>query len=529
MGPLQDEIAKLIKICEGSFVIDVCRRLDSRTFLDVAYTTILLLIDDNPQESLKDLEGFSSKPDVYLPLLVATRKPDSDYIQEAIRYGATDYLDLNRDEFLIRNRIINMIRVSTLQPAHVDSFNRLLFYRCIGPAIMMEMSADETVIHSLMINREFYDLVGVPDDFYDGYDNMIDTLESNERDMALKAHHLAVINRKSDCILSNPRNGRVFKCTYHLVHKGEEFSTLLLTMEDITELDRQKLLGENLLRLPGMTLFSYTPEDDTGTFLITTKKNKKYTKTVADITDPTKQKLIAPESFLLFRRTIQEALEKKVTGNIDIRILSDGSLKWFRMYYRSIPDSHGKIISIVGRMDDLESEDYLNVRGVHSGLCDAETHLPTFHTFYQFVDQVLFSQKKGTLLLLNIRGLEKASASMNAVAYQTQLREIVRLINNQFISTDLIGRFDTECFMAFMPETTSTNLARKKAAALMKTVKEVLPSKEYEVNMGVCIVEQQHGSLDSIISEATIALWQAIECGSGEFRIYNNDQQELAI
>lgn len=527
VGTMPAQRAEIKQICGKSFIIDDADKLTHNAFLDINYAAVLIMIDENPEQVIADIEHFTLKPIHNAPpVIVATRKPEALYIRKAIRRGAIDYIDLNRHYFLIQNRIMNVMRLSIYQPAQQDSINRLLFYRCIGPAQMLEVSEDFETVHQMMVNSDYFETVGIQKDFYDNVTNMLDTVLPEELDSTRQALRLASVNGISECHFSNSENGRSFRGTYRLVLKEEGSYIMLLTLQDVTEREMTRSVHENMLRLPGMTLFTYDPETDSASFLITTKKNKKITKSHKYITDPNKQKIIAPESFMLFSQTIHEASQKKITGNIDIRVLVEGDLKWYRMYYRSIPDSSGKITKIVGRMDDMESEDYMDVRGIQSGLCDAETHLPTFRTAFQFIDQTLREHKQGTLMLVYIKGLDQASESMSTFVYQTFLQEIVKTINNHFISTDVIGRFATQCFMVFMPETTSRNLAPKKAAALIKAVQDLLPSEGFQVNIGICIIGPQHSSLETIVSEANIALWNAVEAGNGRYLIFDNDEQD---
>lgn len=527
IGTSAKEIAAIKQSCGMSFIIDEAEHLETFSFLDSEYSAVLLLIDDDPEIYLNELQQFTYSSDSSAPpVMIATRNPDSVYIRRAIRRGAIDYLDLTKHYFLIKNRISNIMKLNLILPPSVEALNRLLFYRCIGPALMVEVSKDESMVQSVMVNNDYFKLLGITREFYSECNNLLDTILPEEREQVQKAIHNSITGGSADCTFSNPANQKTFQGTYRLVVSTQSSSTLLLTLRDITDVEIEKSLHKNMLRLPGMTLFTYEPETDSMNFLITTKKNKKIAQTQHNITDSAGQKFLAPESFLLFSRTIKKALAEKVTGNIDIRALFDGELKWVRMYYRSIPDSAGRIIRIVGRMDDLESTDYIDVKGIQSGLCDAETHLPTFHTTFQFIDQILQTKKQGTLMLLNISGLEQASEAMEASDYQEFLQSIVWIINDQFISTDLIGRFDTECFIAFMPETTSRNLAPRRAEELIRAVQDILPTKSFKVNIGICIIDSQHGSLESIVSESSIALWNAMEAGDGEYRIFDNDHPE---
>ncbi len=488
-------------------------------------SAVLLLLDDAPEQYLSELEQYSlGQISPANPLIIGTKDPNQLAVRQAIRRGAIDYLDLNIHNFLIRNRINNVMNLRNPQATQSDAVNRLLFYRCIGPAMMLEVSKDESLMHAALINGDFYQAVGIPKDYYEKSTNLFDTVLPEEIEETRRTVHTAIKEGVADCLFSNPATGQTFRATYRLLLKNDQENVLLMTLSDVTDRQLHSSMNENMLRLPGMTMFTYDPETDSVHFRMVSKKNQKTSVTHTGITNPNKQKFIAPESFLLIKRTIREALETIQTGNIDVRLLFGGELKWYRMYYKSVPDSSGRPARIVGRLDDVENTDYIDVSGIHSGLCDAETHLPTYGTTMQFVDQVLHEHNQGTMMLLYISGLKKASEYMEETTYQIFLQNVVRTMNNLFIATDLFGRFDEECFMIFMPEATSRNLVPKKAQALINAVKEILPDNEFSVNIGICIVDSHHGSLQSIVNDANIALWTAIEEGKSTFRIFENTE-----
>lgn len=515
------------QICGKSFIIDDAEHLNHEEFLDKDYSALILMIDENPDEILMELQSFTLKPVSSMPpIILATRHPQALYVRQGLRRGAVDYIDLNSHYFLISNRISNIMRLAAKESMHTDSINRLLFYRCIGPAIMIEVS-DDNVIQVLMVNNQYYELIGLSKNHYDNTTNLLDTVYDFEMDSTLKAIQKAKVNGISETLFTGPDFQKTFRAVYRLMLKEESSAKFLVQLYDYSEIAMRDQIDENIMKLPGMALFDYNPEDDSAFLVLNDTKNSRVVQTYYDITDPVKQKLFAPESFPVFMRAFAVAKKQKVSDSIDVRILFRGELKWYRLYYRSIPNVAGKITKIVGRLDDLSNEDWMSVRGIQSGLCDAETHLPTYRTACQFIEQILSEHKQGTLILLFIKYLEIICADMTTFVRQTFLQEIVRTLNTHFISTDIIGRFDAECFMVFMPETTSHNLAAKKAKTLIQSVEELLPKDQHlPVNAGICIIGPQHGSLETIISESSLALWNAVRRGPGEFEIFDHSEVE---
>lgn len=513
----------LKQICGKSFIIDETEHLNHEAFLDSEYSALVLMMDTNPEQCLSELEQFSVKPATSgVPIIIATRHPEALYIRKALRRGASDYIDLNRHYFLINNRINNIMRLAAKESASVDAINKLLFYRCIGPAMMLEVTNDD-FLQLISVNNAFFEVMGFSKSYYDQFSNILDSAVPEERESIIKAIKEAKKTGFSTCSFSRPETNRIIHGEYRLVFKDEDAATFLLTIRDITEDALANKIQENVMKLPGMAVFTYDPTTDSASIILNSLSNKSKTVMHSHISDPVNQKIIAPESYPAFKRTLDKAKEHPMSGNIDLRILVSGQLKWFRVYYRSIPDFTGNVTRIIGRLDDLEREDWMDVKGLQSGLCDPETHLPTFRTACQFIDQTLHEHKQGILLILNIGGLEASCKAMSTFERQLFLQNIVGNINNQFISTDIVGKFDTECFMVFMPETTSYKVAEKKAKSLIETVENMLPDKALSVNAGICIINQEHASLESIIQEASMALWNAVTEGSGEYRIYQTE------
>lgn len=513
----------LKQICGKSFIIDEAERLNKEAFLDSNYSALVLMIDTNPEKCLSDLEQFALNPETnVVPIIIATRHPEALYIRQALRRGGTDYIDLNRHYFLIINRINNIMRLAQKEAASVDAINKMLFYRCIGPAMMLEVSNDR-YIQLVSVNNAFFELTGLSKHYYDQFSNLLDSCIPEEKDSVIQTLKEARKTGFSKCTFTKPDSNQIFLAEYRLVYKEEDTVSLLVTVRDITENAMANTIQENVMKLPGMDVFTYDPASDSLSVVLNSTNSKRKTVFCQNISDPSKQKIIAPESYPAFKRALSKAKNQKTSANIDLRILIGGQLKWYRVYYRSVVDFSGHVTRIIGRLDDLEHEDWMDVKGLQSGLCDPETHLPTFRTACQFIDQTLHEHKQGILLILNIGGLEASCKAMSTFERQLFLQNIVGNINNQFISTDIVGKFDTECFMVFMPETTSYNVAEKKAKALIETVEHMLPDKALAVNAGICIINQEHASLESIIQEASMALWNAVTEGSGEYRIYQTD------
>lgn len=513
----------LKQICGKSFIIDESEHLNQDAFLDNTYSAIVIMIDNDPEQFLQELETYALKHVTQnIPVIIATQHPEALYIRQALRRGAVDYIDLNRHYFLINNRINNIMRLAAKSVSSIDAINKMLFYRCIGPAMMVEVT-DDNYIQLISVNNAFYELIGLPKDYYNNFSNILDTSLPEERGSLIETIKEARKKGIAECSFSRPETNQVFRGEYRLIYREENTATFLLTIRDITENALANRIHENLMKLPGMAVFTYDILTDSASINKNSTGHKNKLVVHHNISDPLKQKVIAPESYPAFKRALTIALDHSTSGNIDLRILTNGQLKWFRVYYRSITDFTGKVTRIIGRLDDLEREDWMDVKGLQSGLCDPETHLPTFRTACQFIEQILQEHREGILLLLGIGGLEDSCKNMTTFERQVFLQTIVKNINNQFISTDVVGKFDTECFMVFMPETTSYNLAEKKAKALIHTVEDMLPDHSLSVNAGICIINQDHASLESIIHDASMALWNAVTEGSGEFRIYETE------
>ncbi len=212
---------------------------------------------------------------------------------------------------------------------------------------------------------------------------------------------------------------------------------------------------------------------------------------------------------------------------MDVRLLFDGQLTWFRMYYKSLTNPQGNVYRIIGRLDDLENEEYIDVDGGQSGLCDVETHVLTFRTTFQFILQQLQLDNQGTLLLLNVAGLNKASETMQETSYQQLLQLIVRSLNNKITRTDLIGRFDSECFILFLHDTADESAASEKASYLLESIPPFLPDDKFKINIGMSLAGRQMLSLEGLINEANIALWQAMEEGSRTYRLFKENPPDI--
>ena len=490
------------------------------------YRMVLLALDEMTAEILQFLEKACMDPYMQdIPLLVLSQQLPDRTLEEALKRGAYEYLNLDGSPWLLINRIKNIDQVFRRSSPAMQAMNTFLFNKCIGPALLLE--TDLQTIRPILINDDFFTATGVERSVFDAHSaDLSQTILPSEKDGLYQAIKAARIDGQGQCVTSNPRTRKRFRVTYKRIGEDTLPIRLLATLEDITENLHYLEITDALLRLPGQIIFDYDAAADQALVYIGAQGNGTSRKTVTHCLDLEKHTWISPDSYQTFTDAFVKARSRRVEGSIEVLAsLIHKNYSWHRIFYRSITDSSGHVTRIVGRIDDLERMEWNSAKSEESGLCDAETHLLTYRATIAFVDQIISSRKEGILMLLDVNGLRRLCSGMPTSVHQMYVRELIAQLKSLFIQTDIVGRFGEEGLLIFMPETTSHHLAEKKAAALIEMIGSFFPDGECTCNVGISIIHSGHPRAASVVNDANIALWQAKTEGRNNFIIFRNETE----
>ena len=117
--------------------------------------------------------------------------------------------------------------------------------------------------------------------------------------------------------------------------------------------ERYKILEATAMGL----LFEYYPEKDTMVFSYNLPGNKKRREVRNYSVHMKNSPFVHSSHQKMFCEALQEACKGEVDKNLEyLSSISGGGYRWHRTHYKSILDNEGKVISVIGRIQDIHEE-----------------------------------------------------------------------------------------------------------------------------------------------------------------------------
>ncbi|MDO4522060.1 MAG: diguanylate cyclase [Eubacteriales bacterium] len=397
---------------------------------------------------------------------------------------------------------------------HLGSF---LFHNCIGAAMLLELEGES--IRALMINEEFYKVVGRGKDFFEQYD--VDLTESilpeDEQDMAEAIRNVLKYG-KSKCLMHRQDTNQVFQVTYHHVGADGTKEILFAHVEDITERVDNDLKIQALMTLPGSIVFDYDPINDVMVIRMNRADAQNVIRTERFLKENSTGLWLDPVSEKRVREIYENAVGRACGGYFDFKgRFGTKKFLWHRAYYRSIAGRSGQAFRIVGRIDDIESSAWTGISYDKFKIYDTTTQLLTYQALKEYIAKKLGEEYSGTMLLLELDGMEAFGQELGEERRTEIMREIADRICRLFRHDDIFGSFGEEGFIVFMPQTFSRELACRRAKEIGRVVDEVIQKVEkanVQCLIGISIANQKEITVTDLLMHANTALRRAKESGS---------------
>jgi diguanylate cyclase (GGDEF)-like protein/PAS domain S-box-containing protein len=234
---------------------------------------------------------------------------------------------------------------------------------------------------------------------------------------------------------------------------------------------------------------------------------------------------ICPPDQKLFLETMQDASQNEKTGNIDTRldVSRDGEspkYMWFRTYYKSVAGTDGRIVRIIGRSFNIDTDKSLQDEVRRDPLTKILSKLEVRRE----VDNFLNSNKDSThvVLLIDIDDFKSVNDNFGHVFGDTVIMDVANIIKTQFRMNDVIGRVGGDEFFVLMKRTTIEK-ALEKAETLCS-----LLSRDYSggdvschisTSIGIALYPENGEDYDALYEKADHAVLRAKKKGKNRCEI----------
>jgi diguanylate cyclase (GGDEF)-like protein len=210
------------------------------------------------------------------------------------------------------------------------------------------------------------------------------------------------------------------------------------------------------------------------------------------------------------------------TEEFPMKITGD-AVCWYRLAYQSLANDHGQVIGIVGSAIDVD--DLVVARDVarEEAATDAMTGLLGKAAFAARASERLKSGKAAqvTLLMIDLDNFKEINDTMGHLEGDRIISAVAALLQREFSSDDLIGRFGGDEFVVFMAGISAEGTEKKLEHFHMRLA-ELWAEKPYAItcSVGACHADNGDGmTLDVLLQKADDAMYQVKYSGKKGFII----------
>ncbi|MGN1147696.1 MAG: diguanylate cyclase domain-containing protein [Lachnospiraceae bacterium] len=235
--------------------------------------------------------------------------------------------------------------------------------------------------------------------------------------------------------------------------KKEEYEQKINELEDQIKVmkERYQILVETTPTL----LFEYKPEEDKMTFTYNFPDNKSQKKIDAYHEYIKQSPLVHPDHLQKFMDVLDRASLMPVRGEIEyLSKVSNGEFQWHKTHYSSIADKNGKVISVIGKIDNIHEMATERQEMIHKVETDFLTGLYNKGAATEKISDWLKMNptKEAHLILINVDNFKKINDIYGYSYGDEILKEAAKIIGECFHDNCLLSRFDGVAFVIFVKD-----------------------------------------------------------------------------
>jgi diguanylate cyclase (GGDEF)-like protein len=226
-----------------------------------------------------------------------------------------------------------------------------------------------------------------------------------------------------------------------------------------------------------------------------------------------------------FLNAMKLAAQSEQEGSIDTRfnLSEDGEVPrylWFRTYYKSVTDTEGNIVRIIGRSFNVDTDKALQdeVRR------DPLTKVLNKMEVQQEIDDFFQGEPGGThiIFLLDIDNFKGVNDHFGHTFGDSVIIEVADLIKSQFRMNDVIGRVGGDEFLVLM-KNSSLEKAEEKAETLCQLLAKEYTGGEVHyhitISAGLAVYGVDGSDYSSLFEKADHALYRAKQAGKNGYEV----------
>lgn len=256
-------------------------------------------------------------------------------------------------------------------------------------------------------------------------------------------------------------------------------------------------------------------------------------------TEDAVSRYVYPGDYESFCAVIRAASDQEKQGFFEYRInIARSKHKpeyvWHRTYYKSILGINGKVIRILGKTSNINSEMLEKSKMTEQLKQDSLTGIRNKAAVRDEIERLLAEQKAGihAALLIDIDNFKMINDSFGHMFGDKVLITVAQKLLGLFCSTDIVGRIGGDEFFVFM-KYTDTEQVREKAEQLCESIKQIYRGDAGEVtiscSVGIALYNKDGADYTTLFQKADSAMYQAKEDGKDQYRFADSGRTGHAI
>ncbi len=222
---------------------------------------------------------------------------------------------------------------------------------------------------------------------------------------------------------------------------------------------------------------------------------------------------------------MSEAMKKCFEKPFDVRfILTDGSVKYFRVVWKATLDANGTPLFTIGKTYDIHEQKSLEVLSRTDLLTNCLNKVATENA----VKEAIKNEKNGThaLFVIDVDNFKAVNDNLGHHFGDIVLREIAANLHTNFRDGDIIGRIGGDEFIVFVQNVTHEPVLAKKANIISQAFQNTYSGEnaDYKISgsIGIALYPKNGTDYESLYKAADKALYQSKMQGKDCYTFYSD-------
>lgn len=284
--------------------------------------------------------------------------------------------------------------------------------------------------------------------------------------------------------------------------------------------ERYRILSETTPSL----LFEYKPEEDTMIFFYNFSDNKKRWEIPNYKEFVKKDPLVHPDHVKVFMNVLMRASQSPEKGELEyLSKVSTGEFQWHRTYYSSIVDEKGKVISVLGRIQNIHKSVTEKQKMQHRVETDTLTGLYNRGAISEKVCSWLKANPTGEayMIMIDVDNFKTINDMHGHSVGDEVLKEVANLIQRFFNENSIFSRFGGDEFVGFVTDEPVVYV-QSRVDSFMQNLEKEITSVDEPVHCSVGIAGRlsKYDEFEDLFNRSDNAMYQAKKTGKNRYYIY---------